>query len=137
VKKITVDLVDLNGSFRRFYTQAPKVVRAALKGVVTKGADRLSDEMYDRAPPRSEAPPHVRDAIDVKQVGLSAKVGILNGEEASGTDATMGEVALFNEYAPNRQPYMLPAANATTRPLEDMARKALAKVEQELSVGGL
>jgi hypothetical protein len=137
-EKVTVDLTDLNGSFKRFYTQAPKVVRAALRDAIAKAADRLSDEMYDGAPPRSDVAPHIKDAIGVKQTGLVARVGILDGEAPSGTEATMGEVALYNEYGPNQDnTFMLPAAWATERPLEAFARKALAKVEAELSVGGL
>jgi len=107
-----------------------------MKSAVTKIANRVSDEMYDRAPERSDAPPHVKDAIDVKQSGLTAKVGILDGDAPSGTEATMGEVAQFNEYAPNKQPFMLPSAAASERPAAEYARKALADMERVLS-GGL
>jgi hypothetical protein len=137
-ENIKLDIVDVNGSFRRLYTKAPKLVREALKTAIAKAADRLSDEMYDGAPPRSEFAPHVKDAIDAKQIGLSARVGILDGDAPSGTEATMGEVALYNEYGPNQdRAFLLPAAWATERPLEAFARKALEKVEAELSIGGL
>jgi hypothetical protein len=133
-QKIRVDVVDVNGSFARFSSRAPKAMRAELKKLVTRIANRVSDEMYDKAPPRSEVPPHVRDAIDVKQVGLTARVGILDGEGDSGTDATMGEVALFNEYSPNRQPFVRPAAVASERPAAEYASKTLAAVERELAL---
>jgi len=134
--KTLIEIEDVGGSFKRFCREAPKEARAAMKEAVTKTANRVSDEMYDRAPDRSDAPPHVKDAIDVKQTGLSALVGILEGDAPSGTEATMGEVAQFNEYAPNKQPFMLPAAAMSERPAAEYARKALAKLEQVLS-GGL
>ncbi len=137
-EQITVQLEDVGGSFKRLYEQGPKIVRAALRAAIEKAADRLSDEMFDRAPARSAFAPHVKDAIDVKQVGLVARVGVLEGDAESGTDATMGEVALYNEYGPNQDnAFMLPAAHATEGPLAAYATKAIAKVESELAVGGV
>ena len=110
--RTVVGIEDVGGSFARFLKQAPKVARAEIAKAVAKTAEHLADEMFDNAPPRSDTPPHVKDAIDYESRGLSGKAGVLAGSEpAGGTDGTtQGMVALFNEYAPNKQPFMLPAA---------------------------
>jgi hypothetical protein len=133
--KVTIDIVDVGGSFARMCREAPKIARKELGVAVQKATINVSDEMYDRAPARSEAPPHIKDAIDWKTSGLSGRAGILDGEAPSGTDASMGEVALYNEYSPNEQPFMLPAANASAKKFEAEARKALDRIESALGSG--
>lgn len=133
--KTVITIEDVGGGFKRLYSQAPKIVRQELYKAIEKATIYCSDEMYDRAPDRSDVPPHIKDAIDWERRGLVGKAGILNGDEPGGGEATMGEVALYNEYKPNAQPFAMPAALVTQKVLESEARKAIGRLENAL--GGL
>lgn len=132
-----IEIEDVGGRFKSLYARSRTEVRKYVAAAVAKTAEHLADEMFDNAPPRSDAPPHVKDDIDYESRGLSGKAGILRGNEPSGSEGTtQGEVALFNEYAPNKQPFMRPAA-ATEQPLfVKRVSDALVLVEKALG-GGL
>jgi hypothetical protein len=84
--------------------------------------------------PRSDPQfaPHIQDQIDVAHRGLTARVGILD----SGPTGIEADVALFNEYAPNKQPFMKPAAEAHTSEFKRNIERAIRRMEVKLS-GGL
>jgi hypothetical protein len=131
--RTVIGIEDVGGSFARFLKQAPKVARAEIAKAVAKTTEHLADEMFDNAPPRSDAPPHIKDDIDYESRGLSGKAGIIRGDEPSGSEgATQGEVALFNEYAPNKQPFMRPAAEKEAPLFAKRVAEALGRVEKLL-----
>ena len=134
----TIEIVDVGGRFTGLAKNASREFRRALAGAVAKGTERLADEMFDLSPPRSDDPPHVKDAIDYTSRGLSGKAGILNGAESAGSgDTTMGEVALFNEYDPNDQPFMRPAADNVANDFANDCTQALERAVRALEVTGL
>lgn len=135
--KITTEIIDVGGRYAKLFVNAPKVVRRELGQAVAKATERVADEMFDRAPARSDDPPHVKDAIDYVSRGLNGRAGILDGGASAGKgDATMGEVALYNEFEPNEQPFARPGADAAAQPFADLATKALERAERSLA-GGL
>lgn len=136
--KVGIEIVDVGGRFARLASNSSREFRRALAPAVAKGTERLADEMFDLSPPRSDDPPHVKDAIDYESRGLSGKAGILNGGESAGSgDTTMGEVALFNEYDPNEQPFMRPAAENVANDFARDVTQALERAVRSLAVTGL
>lgn len=133
-----IEIEDVGRRFERLFKVGPKVFRAELAKAVSKTTIHLADEMFDTAPPRSDAPPHVKDAIDYETRGLTGKAGILKGDEPAGggEGTTQGMVAVFNEYAPNAQPFMRPAAEKEHPQFVKRAAAALGRGEKLLS-GGL
>lgn len=132
-----IEIEDVGGRFASLDKRAMKSLRKHLGAAVAKTTAHVADEMFDNAPPRSEVPPHVKDAIDYVVRGLVGRAGILHGEEPAGNDATQGEVAVFNEFSPNKQPFMRPAAEKEVPLYRKRAEDALGKMERELAVGGL
>jgi hypothetical protein len=117
--KVTVE--DVGGSFARFVRTASKVVRAEAYQATAKSRDALADRMRERAAVGPEAP-HMRDAIEVR----GTLVGIFDPEQAA--------VALYNEYSPNRQPFMVPSARDEDSSLVNRAKAALRVAEAKLSI---
>ena len=102
-------LEDVDGSFARFLRTAPREVRQALAAAVKKSAFAVGQRMKALAPVGPDAP-HLREDVEVEARGLTARVGYLTAKPAApGSDATQPDVALYNEYAPNAQPFMRPA----------------------------
>jgi hypothetical protein len=132
-----LEIVDLNGSFARFVKTAPKDMRAVLAGEVKATAFALARRMEAKAPKGPDAP-HIKEAVTSKARGLSAQVGYINATQPAGPDstATIAEVALFNEYRPNRQPFMRPAAEAEASDYVRRMKAAIGQVERNLSGGG-
>lgn len=90
------------------------------------------------APPDSASAPHIRDDIEAASRGLVGRAGILDGDAPAmfGPSATtQGHVAVYNEYAPNQQPFMRPAAEAVTKDFVREIRDALQRVERSLGSG--
>jgi hypothetical protein len=83
--------------------------------------------------PRSDPQfaPHIQDEIEVKTRGLTARVGLLD----PGPTGIEADVALFNEYAPNKQPFMRPAAEAEASEFQRHITRAIQKMEGKLQVG--
>ncbi len=132
-----LSIVDVDGSFARFVKNAPKEMRASLGDVVRKTTFALEQRLRATAPVGPEAP-HIRDAVSSKVRGLSGQAGFINATEpaAPGSDSTMAEVALYNEYRPNAQPFMKPAAEAESSTFVTRMKTALTQVERDLSGGG-
>jgi hypothetical protein len=107
----TMVIEDVGGSFARFIKQAPKVVRHAVIDAVELTAFSLTKRMEQDAPVGPDAP-HIKDFVTWKRRGLTAQAGYINAVQAAGPNntATIADVAAMNEYAPNKQPFMRPAA---------------------------
>jgi hypothetical protein len=116
---LTYKLIDVNGSFARFVKNAPKQVKKRAYEATDKSRQALANRMRDRAPVGPDAP-HVRDAIEVK----GTMVGVFDPEQVP--------VALYNEYRPNRQPFMRPAAMDEDRPTTNRVAQAMKLVERDL-----
>jgi hypothetical protein len=121
-KTFSVSIEDVDKSFQRLYRQGPKIARQLLQPAIQVSAFALGRRMSANAP-RSEPAfaPHIQDEIEVASKGLSARVGILSqgptGEEA--------DIALFNEYRPNRQPFMRPSAEQHEREHARLLERAI------------
>jgi hypothetical protein len=128
---------DVGGSFARFLKEAPRVARAALHDAVEKTAFALQQRMKAMAPVGPDAP-HIRDAITYKRRGQRADVGLLDATQPAGpgSNATLADVGLFNEYAPNSQPFMRSAAEQEDRDFVRRVTDAMRQVERDLSGGG-
>jgi hypothetical protein len=138
--KVMVNVVDVNKSFARFIQYASRgEARKRLNAPVLLTADALAQRMKATAPVGPDDA-HIRDAITFTQRGNSAAVGLLaqdfGGDSAGdGTGATMAEVALYNEYSPNKQPFMRAAAEADDGPFRRRIEDALQSIERALSSG--
>ncbi len=130
-------LEDVGGSFARFLKECPKVAKAYIQDAVEKTAFALAQRMKTTAPVGPDAP-HIRDAVTYRRRGQMAMVGFLDANQAAapGSTATMPDVALFNEYAPNRQPFMRPAAEQEDRDFRKRVTAAIQRMERDLSGGG-
>jgi hypothetical protein len=129
-------LEDVGGSFKRFLKNAVPTFRKQLASVAVKGTSQaIKTRMVADAPEGPEAP-HLKDAIDIAQHGTMALIGILDGTQpaAPGSTATMAEVALYNEYSPNHQPFMRPAAEAENSAFTKRAANACQAAERDLSI---
>jgi len=133
VARITVEIEDVKGSFRRLIDDAPKRVRHYMSTAVFQTSMAVLREMEARAPLGPEGQgltPDEHIKFDLEHKGrvtaLSQRVGIFD-------NVGQASVALFNEYSPDRQPFMKPAAEAEAGPFKDRAIAALQKVERELS----
>jgi hypothetical protein len=128
---------DVGGSFAKFLKDAPRIARAALHDAVEKTAFSMQQRMKALAPVGPDAP-HIRDAITYKRRGQRAEVGLLDATQAAapGSDWSLADVGLFNEYSPNRQPFMLPAAEQEDKDFVRRVTDAMQKVERDLSGGG-
>lgn len=138
--KTTIHLEDVGGSFKRFLAEAPREARAALHDAVEKTAFALQQRMKALAPMGPDAP-HIKELITYARRGQRAQIGILESAgggspAAPGSTATNAEVALYNEYNPNRQPFMKPAAEAEDRDFTRRVSDAMKQVERNLSGGG-
>ncbi len=82
--------------------------------------------------------PHIKDAVTYKQRGQMALVGFLDATQpaAPNSEASMADVALFNEYVPNGQPFMRPAAEQEDADFRKRVTQAIQKMDRDLSGGG-
>lgn len=127
--KITAYVEDVGGSFLRFIKSAPKEASKEIGGAVKLAAFGLRQRMRASAPRSDpEFAPHIQDQIDVYSRGLSARVGLLD----QGSTGIEADIALFNEYAPNRQPFMKPAAEAESSDFQRGVERALKAMERKL-----
>lgn len=131
------EVIDVNGSFKRFLKNAPKEFREVLKDAVKRTSFALERRMASSAPIGPDAP-HIRDFVTHKVRGLQGQVGFIDATAQAGpeNDATIADVALYNEYRPNKQPFMLPAAEAEASDFVKRAKAALGQAERNLSGGG-
>jgi hypothetical protein len=75
--------------------------------------------------------PHIKDALDSKVSGLSGRAGILVSEGEDGP----AHIALYNEYLPNEQAFMRPAAQAEQSEYVRRMKDALGQLERKLGSG--
>ncbi len=138
--KVTIHLEDVGGSFKRFLAAAPREARSYIHDAIEKTAFSMQQRMKAYAQVGPDAP-HMRDAISYKRRGQRAEIGLLEeaggGEPASpGSNTTMAEVGLYNEYNPNAQPWARPAAEAENADFTRRISDAMKQVERSLSGGG-
>jgi hypothetical protein len=132
-----IQIEDVGGSFAKFLKNAPKDMRAYLQDAIEKTAFAMAGRMRAGAPVGPDSP-HIRDAVTYKRRGLTAQVGFIDATEAAGPDntATLADVALYNEYSPNKQPFMRPAAEAEASDFTRRMKAAVTQAEHSLSGGG-
>jgi hypothetical protein len=136
-EKVSITLEDVGGAFRRFQQEAPKVFRQVIYDALDRSAFAVAQRMRAEAPVGPDAP-HIRDFVSWKRRGYVAQIGFIEVTElaAPGSDSTIPGVALFNEYSPNRQPFMRPAAEAELSDFQKRMRAAMEQAERDLSGGG-
>jgi hypothetical protein len=130
--RTTVAIEDVNGSFKRFLDQAPKVARQYLSTAVFLTAGGIQKQMEANAPQGPDGEgltpgTHIKAMVEHRgrNKGLHAQVGYFEPDDAA--------VALFNEYLPNKQPFMRPAASSESEPFKARAMRALEQCERDLS----
>lgn len=138
--KITTAVEDVGGSFRRLVTQLPRDARSYIHDAVEKTAFSMAGRMRHLAPTGTDAP-HIREAITYKRRGQRAEIGVLNSAggadpAAPGSTASMADVALYNEYHPNQQPFMRPAAEAENDDFTKRVTTAVQQAVKAFEVGG-
>ena len=118
-----------DASLRRMVDLAPKLARAELNHVVRLSLFSLKQRMEALAPRSDdEFAPHIADQIDTKKRGLSGSTGV----QDPGPTGQEAQIAAYNEYAPNKQPFMRPAAEKEEGELKRNATIALRKMEKQL-----
>jgi hypothetical protein len=132
-KRVNVYIDDVGGSFARFIKNAPKEAKEQLAHAVRVSAVGVAQRMRANVAVGPDAP-HLKDDVDVTQRGMSARIGFFGG----GSDASdQPHIALYNEFTPNTQPFMRPAAEDESSEFRSRAIKALRAAERNLSVGRL
>lgn len=133
-QRISVALEDVGGSFAKFIKTAPDAVKLELQHAVRMSAFAVGQRMKAGAPVGPEAP-HIRDDIQVRAGrGLTAQVGYFGG---AGADNDQPHIALYNEFRPNRQPFMRPAASNESSDFTRRVTDALKRSERVLSASRL
>ncbi len=128
-------LEDVGGAFARFQREAPKVFRQLIYDALERSAFALAQRMRAAAPVGPEAP-YMRDFITTKRYGYVAQIGYIDVTELDNSGASIANVALFNEYRPNEQPFMRPSAELELKDFQKRMEKALGDAERSLSGGG-
>ena len=130
-------LEDVGGSFARFVREAPKDMRATVQAAVKTTCFALERRMAAAAPVGPDAP-HIRNYVKHEVRGLNGRVGFIDATDAAapGSDASIGDVALFNEYRPNAQAFMRPSAELESSDFVRRVRDAIRRTERDLSGGG-
>lgn len=132
-----ISLEDVGGSFRAFLKNAPRETRAYVHDAVEKTAFAMCRRMEHLAPVGPDSP-HIKDALTYKRRGQRAEIGLLDAtQQASpGSSASLADVGLFNEYSPNKQAFMRPAAESENVPFTRRVTAAMQAVEKALTVSG-
>jgi hypothetical protein len=121
IEKISITIEDVNGSFARLLKQAPKEARSFLSQAVATTTTAVAQRMRAHVPVDEG---ELKAAIDTRLPRGTRLVG-----EAGVWDTAQGEVALYNEYQPNKQPFMRPAAQDESDAFKQRAIRALKKLE--------
>lgn len=127
VFRVTVRIEDVNGSFARLIKQAPKEARAFLSQAVATTTVAVNQRMKARVPVDEG---QLKAALDVrlpKGNRLHGQAGVWDPEQAA--------IAQFNEWTPNKQPFMRPSAQDESAEFKARAEKALKRMEAALSQG--
>lgn len=123
--KIVVEVEDVRGSCARLVKQAPKKVRQFLSTAVFLSTAGVLHNM-EAIVPVDEG--DLKNALEFTHRGLHGRAGVLN-------DPEQAEIAQFNEYSPNRQKFMKPAAEQESEPFRQRAIRALEQMERYLTQG--
>ncbi len=126
-RSVIIEIEDVGGSFARLIKQAPRECRAFLSQAVSSTTFAVSQRMQATVPVDSGSLKADLEARLPKRNGLHGQAGVWEPESAS--------VALFNEYRPNMQPFMRPAAYAEAEEFKKRAMRALKSMEASLSIG--
>lgn len=133
--QIAVEIEDVNGSFARLIDEAPKKARQFLSTAVFRTAAAVQRTMEQTAvlgPEGQGLTPfeHIRLSIEQRgrTGGLMQQVGIFD-------DPDQVSVAMFNEYSPDRQPFMRASADRTASLFLTHATEALQQAERYFSQG--
>jgi hypothetical protein len=131
-----MELIDVGGSFKKFLRTAAPTIRKNAEQAIDKTGQSLVQRMRSMAPVGPDAP-HIRDAITYRRRGTLVEVGLLDAGQPAGpgSNATMADVALYNEYNPNQQPFMRPAAEQEDRAFVNRVTDAVKQAERNLSIG--
>lgn len=121
---MSMALDDVGGSFAKFVKNAHKTLVKHVEPRVDKSARLMVEKMRAAAPVGPDAP-HMRDAITYQRIGKMAEIGIFDPEQA--------QVALYNEYTPNRQPFMRAAAEQSDGEFVRQVTDGIAQMERDLS----
>lgn len=127
--RIDVVLVDVNGSCKRLFEEAPKKLKQFLGTAVfltSSGVKRDMEAGAQLGPGGEGLTPDTHIKFEIEWMGnpkaLSQRVGVFTPGDA--------DVALYNEYSPDHQPFMVPAAKNNSALLLKEATIALQKVER-------
>lgn len=134
-EKTNVVLEDVDGTFATFTREAPKLVKKLLGTAVFLTESRVLKTMEANAPLGTDGGltpgEHIKWDLEgdwKASYPLSAKVGILNNDEQA-------HVALYNEYVPNAQPFMRPAASVNAEYFKAQAIAALERIAAQFADG--
>lgn len=122
---VKATLEDVGGRFALFVRQGPAVYRKAVLPTVQATAFEVRARMRRGAPVGPDAP-HIRDDVEVDVSELTALVGYITKPEQAA-------VALYNEYRPNKQPFMRAALEDEADEFRRAVTKALHHAERALS----
>lgn len=130
------ELEDANGSFARFLRNAPKEFRQSINAAIKTTCFALERRMESAAPVGPDAP-HIKEAVTHAVRGLSGRVGYIDATApaAPGSNASIADVALYNEYRPNKQPFMRPSAELEASDYVRRMKAAIGQAERSLSGG--
>ena len=123
--RFDIEIEDVKGSFKRMCEVAPKKAREFLSRAVLLTTAGVLTRM-ETAVPVDQG--DLKTALTMTHKGLHGRAGVLD-------DPDQAEVAVFNEYAPNRQPFMKPSAEAESNDFKKRAEYALEQMERYLSQG--
>jgi hypothetical protein len=134
---ITVE--DVDGSFRKFMRQAPAIVRQEMAPAINATARGVHQLMQGRAPEGPEAP-HIKEDIQTLEASpankraknTTAQTGYFHG---SSDHSDQPHIALYNEFRPNKQPFMRSSADDMTQEFLRHVSAALQRLDSRLSKG--
>lgn len=136
--RVSIRVVDVDRSLARFIRRFPGVVKGECATEVRQASRAVLQGMEGRVAVGPDAP-HLKDDLSYEAKGLVGRVGILEdaaGKQAApGSDATQGEVASFNEWSPDHQPFMGNSARAAANDFAAGVAKALQRAARSMSGG--
>jgi hypothetical protein len=130
IRKYGATLEDADGSFGRFIANAPKECKELLKSAVQSTTFAVLQRMQATVPVGPDAP-HIKEDLAYAVRGLNGRAGILKGTG----EGDSAHIALYNEYIPNKQPFMRPAAKAEEGAFVRRTLEALGQLERRLGSG--
>lgn len=127
--RITMTIEDVNGSFARLIKEAPKEARAFLSKEVSVTTFAVFQRMQARVRSIAYLTGDMHDALEArlpKGNRLHGQAGVWDPEQA--------QIAIYNEWAPNKQAFARPAAADEAEAFKQRSIRALKKLESAFSV---